>query len=116
MAAAASPPPSGDPKDGSSATLESLLKDETASLAAHLWKTYAGTAHPQTRDVTFDLVSSSSSSSSSATTTRKHQAVQVPGWIRERCAEIFFEDEDPDGESIGMTILQTVLHVSARSF
>lgn len=114
MAAASSPPPSPDSKDGSSTDLESLPKDETASLAAHLWKTYAGTAHPQTRDVTFDLVSSSSSSS--ATTTRKHQAVQVPGWIRERCAEIFFEDEDPDGESIGMTILQTVLHVSARSF
>lgn len=40
--------------------------------------------------------------------------LQIPGWVRERAAEVLFEDGDVDESSVAELILNTLLRVSIR--
>lgn len=84
--------------------------DPDEALVKHLYKRYSQTA-PTTKPVSFRV----SSAATAASTTHSVGCgwFQVPGWIRERAAEVLWEEEEGDLDERGLAgvVLECLLRV-----
>lgn len=92
-------------------------RDEDEAIVTHLFERYSRTA-PATKPVSFRVPTLRGGSALSST--NGHSAgrgwIQVPGWIRERAAEVLWEDEgEHDARGLADVVLECLLRVSIRS-
>lgn len=95
--------------------------DEDEAIVAHLFERYSRTA-PNTKPVSFRVPTllTGAPPATASTAAGHHGAgrgwIQVPGWVRERAAEVLWEDEgDADARGLADCVLECLLRVSFRT-
>ena len=89
-------------------------RDEDEAIVAHLYKRYSRTG-PATKPVSFRVptLRGGSALSSASGHSGGRGWIQVPGWVRERAAEVLWEDEgDHDARGLADVVLECLLRVS----
>ncbi|GAA5865534.1 hypothetical protein JCM3774_002042 [Rhodotorula dairenensis] len=110
-----SPTSTTDP--GSSRIRDDLdMSDEDEAIVTHLYERYSWTA-PDTKPVSFRVPTSLSGAAATTSATAGHYNsgrgwIQVPGWVRERAAEVLWEDgRDPDAQGLADVVLECLLRL-----
>lgn len=91
-------------------------RDEDEAIVAHLYERYSRTA-PATKPVSFRVptLRGGSALSSANGHSGGRGWIQVPGWVRERAAEVLWEDEgDQDARGLADVVLECLLRVSLK--
>lgn len=89
---------------------DTVGKPEDERFANRLEQLYRHTAHPDTVDASFTIPLPSKKGERARTA-----VLEVPGWVRERAAEAFFEVGDEDRLAVQEAVLKCLTKVNSAS-